>query len=253
MRNLTLFVHRVVAGLLLLGLAQFAQGGDGRIVHLATLHWEPYVGGALPEDGFTAVIVREAFLRAGYRVRIHYMPWTEALQGVLDGKYDAVFPGYYSHKRRKEYVLSTPFERSPLGFYARKELKVKFRTLRDLRSYRIGVVHGYVNTEEFDAADYLEKIESETDAANLGRLVAGEVDLAVADRYTGGWILEHEHPDALAEMEFIDPPLQYKPLYVMFSRRMDHYSVVVDEFNREMRRIKAEGMIGRIRATHGIN
>lgn len=253
MRNPAPFMRRALAGLLLVGLGAFAHAGDGRVVHLATLHWEPYVGGALRDDGFTSVIIREAFLRAGYRVRIHYMPWTDALQAVLDGDYDAVFPGYYSASRRKEYVLSAPFERSPLGFYARSNLNVSYRHLRELRSYRIGVVRGYVNTEEFDSADYLEKIESETDAANFGRLVAGEVDLVVADRYIGRWILEHEYPDAAGNMEFLDPPLQFKPLYVMFSRRMDDYPLVVSEFNRELRRIKAEDMIRRIRRNHGVD
>ena len=49
-------------------------------VTLATLEWEPYVGSGLPDYGFTAEIITEAFSKAGYKVNIEFYPWAACYQ-----------------------------------------------------------------------------------------------------------------------------------------------------------------------------
>jgi polar amino acid transport system substrate-binding protein len=51
-----------------------------------------------------------------------------------------------------------------------------------MKQYTFGVVKGYVNTPEFDAAIFLKKVESASDEEYLRNLINGRVDLIFIDR-----------------------------------------------------------------------
>lgn len=61
-------------------------------------------------------------------------------------------PEYYSEDLKKDFILSAPFPEA-LGLF-KKDKNIQFKKIDDLKPYSIGVVRGYVNTAEFDAAAY---------------------------------------------------------------------------------------------------
>jgi len=65
---------------------------------------------------------------------------------------------------------------------ARKELKIRYNSLKYLAPYRIGVVNGYVNTPELDRADFLKKDGVTNDLQNIRKLVRGRVDLILEEK-----------------------------------------------------------------------
>lgn len=217
-----------------------------RVIKLATLDWPPYVGQEQPEYGFTAAIVIEAFQRAGYQVTVDFMPWARVVQDTQAGKYDAAFPEYYSDERAQEFLMSEPFADGPLGFYKRKADNITYTNLQDLKQYHIGVVLGYINTPEFDAADYLQKETVNSDEQNLQKLALGRVDLIVIDKYVAQYLINTSMPENADQLEFMEPPLLNQPLYVIFSRQIADSVQRRQEFNAALKSMQEDGTLDKI-------
>lgn len=241
-----------VLTLLLLGTLlwpTFAAAGSK--VVLGTLNWEPYIGETLPSQGWVAEVAKEAFNRSGYTLEIRFRPWARLLMEAEKGKYDGYFPEYFAEKLKQHFLLCDPFKGGPLGFFKLKGKQITFNTLQDLKPFRIGIVRGYVNTAEFDAATFLQKDESVDDLENLKKLLAGRIDLMVVDKYTGMSILKKNMPEKLDQVEFLSPPLEAKELYVCISKKTADSTAKLEAFNKGLQSMLADGTFESIMKQHG--
>jgi polar amino acid transport system substrate-binding protein len=219
---------------------------------IATTDWEPYVGKALKGEGFNAEIITEAFKRAGYTVKIDFMQWDRAIEDATKGTYDAVFPEYYSKDRAKDFIYSNFFSNSLLVFYKRKSSNITYKTLKDLTPYKIGVVKGYINTEEFDKASYLKKVEAETDEENLHRLIKGELDLIVIDKLVAQYLIKTKISEASGKLDSIEPPLIIHPLFVVFPKKLPASEKRAKDFNKAYESMEKDGSIKPIMIKSGL-
>lgn len=228
---------------------------SGRIVRLATLEWPPYISREQRDHGFVYRIAVEAFRAAGWQAEIRFYPWARALELIRSGVMDGLFPEYYDRSREQNFVYSLPFPGGPVGLMKRRGTRFRYRTdpvkdperaLRGFQSAVIGVVRGYVNTPEFDRATYLTKEDVATDLQNLQKLLAGRVDLIFIDKFVAGYLLVTRLPHAVNEVEFLQPPLAYKPLYIAFSRRKPGFQIRVDAFNLGLRLLQQSGRLRKI-------
>jgi len=242
-----------------LTLATTAQAA-GKSVRLATLAWEPYVGPSLDRNGYVAEIVVEAFQRSGYTTEIVFYPWARAVKTAENGEIDGVFPEYFDESRRENFAFSAPFPGGPVGLYKRKDTDVRYpvdpqlnqtEALRGLAGYRIGVVRGYINTQEFDAADFLKKDEVFSDELNIKKLYNRRIDFMFIDKLVAEYLLHNKFPQYEEELEFMEPPLENKLLYIAFSRQTVDYREKLNAFNAGLRQITADGTLARIMERHG--
>lgn len=227
--------------------------GTDPVVTLATLNWQPYVGEDLPACGFTTEIVRQAFQRAGCRIEVTFMPWMRALAEVEAGRYDGLYPAYFSDVRARIFALSDSIANSSLVLCKRSDRGIRYQVLEDLKPYRIGVVRGYVNTPEFDAADFLDKKIVNSDKQNLLKVLTGRIELAVIDIYTAQMMMETEIPQARGRLDFLTPALETKTLHVGLSRERPGFQERLTAFNQALRELKEEGVIEKIYAEHGFH
>jgi ABC-type amino acid transport substrate-binding protein len=242
-------------------------------VTLATLEWEPYVGSAMSSHGFTGEIVVEAFKKAGYEVELEFYQWDEALKLAQIGRVDGIFPAYYDKAREEFFLFSDPFAESPVGLFKKSSLPTgppvayevgaryitysvdpridQTEALKGLKEYKIGVVKGYVNTPEFDAAEFLQKEQAPSDEANLRKLFKDEVQLIFIDKYVANYLIAKKFPWYLNEFELMEPPLQIKPLHVAFSKKAEDHEQKLKVFNAGLSLMKKDGMLKRIEARYG--
>ncbi len=220
---------------------------------IATLEWPPYVGKSVIDNGFTTEIVRSAFEKAGYKVTFEFMPWKRVLAEVESGQCDAGYPAYYTDDRAQTYSMTKPFANGPLVFFKHKDSEINYNTLEDLKGKKIGIVRGYVNTPEFDSADYMEKIVSNSDLQNLRLLLKKRIDLAVVDKYAGMYLLNTNLSDQKDDLEFIEPVLKDKTLHVMISRNDEESDKLAREFDDALQLLEAEGAISEILEKCGFN
>ncbi len=220
-------------------------------ITLGTLDWEPYIGQKMENQGWVAEVVREAFKRSGYTANFQFKPWARVTYEAQKGESDGYFPEYFSEDLKKDFILSAPFAGGPLGFFKRKGEVISYTKLEDLKPYKIGVVRGYVNTADFDAAAFLNKEEAKDDITNIRKLLAKRLDLIVADKYVGIHLLQQEMPDKIGSMEFVDPVLEEKDLYLCISKKNPNHAKIIQAFNDGLAQIKADGSLANIMKRHG--
>lgn len=229
-------------------------------ITLSTLNWEPYIGQTLDQKGYVNEIVKAAFSEEGYDLEVLFFPWARALHVATLGHVDGLFPEYYDENRLTDFVFSDPFPGGPVGFYKRRDKDIKFSVdpkkdlpaaLQALRKYRFGVVRGYINTKESDDADYLAKEEVINDDTNIKRLYKNRVQLIFIDKYVAQYIIAKRYPWYALELEFLDPPLEIKPLYIAFSKKAPNYKKKLELFNSGLKSIKENNLMEEIMMKHG--
>ncbi|WP_186441196.1 substrate-binding periplasmic protein [Desulfamplus magnetovallimortis] len=235
--------------LILLVLSGFAHAAQP--IKLATLDWEPYIGQTLPDNGYVAEVIREAFKRSGYEIQMDFLPWARVVKMAREGKYDGYFPEYYSDELQKDFKVSSSFPGGPLVFFKRKGEEIHYGSLSDLKPYFIGVVRGYINTREFDEADYLKKDEATDDLTNFKKLLKKRVDLIVADKFVGYDTVRKNLPDAVEQIDVVNPPLEIKDLFLCISKKTPDAQIKLEALEKGLAEIKSDGTLERILKKHG--
>jgi len=163
----------------------FGCVAHGEPLRLGTLEWPPFVGLELPEQGRVSARVRSICAAAGMDLDVSFLPWKRVLMETRTGIVQGYFPEYRSAEREKEFYFSQTVGCSVVGLVHRRDMTLNWTRLEDLASYRIGVVDGYVNTEEFDRLvdmGVLFPVTCNSDELALRMLEAGRIDAAVMDR-----------------------------------------------------------------------
>jgi ABC-type amino acid transport substrate-binding protein len=245
-----------------------------RQVKLVASDWEPYVGSHMPNKGFISTVIIQAFRKAGYDVSIEFHPWDKALQMAAEGNADGIFPAYQEKSREEYLVFSDTIYKSPLGICKRRKVlypspgggivqpgpHIEFITdprinqtqaLRDLKNYKFGVVSGYVNTPEFDAADFLIKVEAPSDEANIAQLLRDDVHLILIDKYVARNIMIKKFPWFSEEVAFMHPPLSLKELYLAVSKKTPDFEEKMEAFNAGLRILRQDGILDMLMRRYG--
>jgi len=218
---------------------------------LSTLDWEPYIGQSLEKQGYVAEIIRESFKRSGYEVEMKFTPWARTVNLAKAGHVDGYFPEYYADEVKSYAMFSDPFQGGPMGFFKQKNKKISYQTLMDVKPYKIGVVRDYVNTKEFDEADYLTKEVVNDDITNLKKLIGGRIDLMIADKFVGLYLMEKNSLEGRDTIEFMTPPLELKDLYLCISKKTADADKKLAAFNKGLKEIMADGTLEKILSNHG--
>jgi ABC-type amino acid transport substrate-binding protein len=245
----------LVAPIMLLGavLLALCSPVQARQVVLATTAWEPYIGPNLPGQGYVAEVAREALARSGHSLRLVFLPWARAVHMAQHCQVDGYLPEYESLDLRQTFLFSAPFPGGPVGFFKRRDRPaVIWRDLDGLKPYRIGVVRGYVNAPEFDARTDLRKQYVNNDETNLRMLLAGRIDLMLADEHVGYALARKISRETAADIEFLLPPLEDKDLFVCFPAHLPESCKLQEAFNHGLEELRRDGTLDRLRARHGL-
>ena len=213
-------------------------------VTFATLNWEPYIGKDLSKSGYIAQIIRESFNRKGHTVEFKFWPWARTKDMAQKGKVDAYGPEYYNDELKENFLISDSLPGGPAGLFRLKGSDINYDSLEDLKPYTIGVVRGYVNEEDFDEADFLDKQPAKDDLTNIKKLLRKRIDLFFADKYVGKWLAKENDLDA-SKLEFIKPMVTHE-LYICFPKDKKGTNTLKQDFNEGLNEIKEDGTLDKI-------
>jgi ABC-type amino acid transport substrate-binding protein len=131
------------------------------------------------------------------------------------------------------------------AFKAEGHNPAEYKTLRDLTPYSIGISRGFANSEEFDAASYLDKHVATFPNLNIHKLFRGRIDMAVMNfdlfRYEA-----KKEGFCFSDVEFMEPPLETHGLFLMASRQISDGEKIIQDFNRGLDKIRRNGEFDRI-------
>jgi polar amino acid transport system substrate-binding protein len=224
---------------------------SGEKIVLATLEWEPYIGQSLKNNGYVAELVKEAFKRAGIDVELQFNQWTRTVGLSKAGKVDGYFPEYYNEEAKTHAVFSDPFQGGPIVFFKLKSRDLTFTKIEDLKGLKIGTVLGYTSTKEFDEATSFTKDPAKDELTNFKKLVAGKIDLVVADKFVGLDLIKNNIPDKVNDIEFMSNSLQDMDLYLCLSKKKEMSDKYIAIFNKHLNAMKEDGTLETILKSHG--
>jgi len=246
MKNILKLIKWLILGIVVSQSMVYARSLSNQKIILLTLNWPPYVGEEFPNNGYVYLLVKKAFERMGYLVEIEFKPWNRVIAIARKGKVDAFFPVYYSKERTEYFYMSNPVFGGPIVFLTRREYPITYRNIQALKTYRIGLVKGYVNTEEIDQANFLKKDFAPNDLINIKKLIKGRVDLIVIDKYVAYYLIKKYFPNHRSELKVLSPTIEYKNLYVCFPKKRKNSKKLLKDFNTSLSQLKKDGTMDKI-------
>ncbi len=220
-------------------------------IDLVTDPWPPYIAPELDQQGFITEITRQAFKRAGLELKTSFLPWKRAIEHGKAGVYQGVLGAFYNDERPLFFYFSDSIGSSEIVLFKRKDRDIPFTKLSDLDGLSIGVINGYFYYQEFEDAENVLKVSAHSHQKNLERLLKGRVDLIIADKMVGSYMLNRHFPERANEIEPLIPSLATEDIYILFPKALPDSKAARDAFNLGLEQIKQDGAYDRIMLYHG--
>ena len=165
------------------------SNADSATITIVADDWCPYNCDPDSENpGYAIEAAAEIFEKAGYQIKYEYVPWTRAIEGVLDGTYAGAVGA------AKGDIPSAVFPEEPLGYYGnylfvRKGNTWQYTGLDSLKKIRLGVIGDYYYSDEINAYIEANKDNPNVDVIygnnavelNLQKLLGNKIDVYIED------------------------------------------------------------------------
>lgn len=223
----------------------------------------PYIGSALPENGYVAELVREAFARAGYRVKIEFYPWARAQLLAEKGEINGLLPVFRERDANAGdgFLYSAPFPGDTIGLLKRKDFDFPYSQadvehpealLASMKRLRIGMVRGGVTPSLLSNAKSLAIETVNDDVQNLDKLERDRIQLALIDKYTAADLMVNQRPHLVGKLEFLKPALEQREFRVGFPVARKDAKQLAAAFNEGLSGMRSDGTLERILKKHGL-
>lgn len=209
--------------------------------------WPPYtyrVAGQDEPQGFTPVLVRQAFASQGVTVRFRTMPFARCMHEAAKGSVVACFNASRTADNTARYHWHpTPlfeeelsiFARShPSGAASRREL-----TMADLRGSRVGITVGYTYPTDFMNDPRIDRKLANSDEHLLHMLAAGRVDHILLNTVPAWYRLRAE-PGLQRRVERVGR-IRIDGFWLAFSRARPEGERLAQVFERGLQHMRRTG------------
>ena len=118
--------------------------------------------------------------------------WSAILAGLGAGKYDAIVSQVgINPKRQQAFDFSTPYTYSAPQLIVRKNERIEYKSLNDLKGRKVGVGQGSVFEQQARAVPGIEVKSYPAAPENLQDLAFGRIDAALNDGLMVAYLLKH--------------------------------------------------------------
>lgn len=239
----------VLTGLLLL-LSLPALSAVTTIVAAAD-HWPPFADENNPDDGLSLEIVRAAYKTQDFDVKMKFVPWVRAEEGVKEGVYDILVNVWRTEARATELFFSTPYTSNSIKFIKLKNNPFEYHGINSLDGVNLGTVRGYGYGEELAKPTRFFREDANSFISNVRKLVARRIDLTLEDEIVARFIINKEAPKLLEQVEFTKNPFSSNPLYIAAGLKNPKHREIIESFNKGYEIIKADGTLDKIFIKYG--
>jgi len=212
----------------------------------------PYASPQLSKGGFYPELIRAAFERVNYQVEIRFLPFKRILRMLTEGQIAGA--GMVSYKAEREAFLIYPkiaLYEDKLRVYGLKKgaFIEPFSGLESLKGYTVGAYQGGFVEKELAKL----KISYESTASiaqNVHMLIAGRVDFITTPELSLNYLLNNELKDFADQVIGLDPPFKSDKHFLVTSKKYPESKTIMDDFNRGLALIKADGRYDEIRQNY---
>jgi len=226
--------------LILLLCASVSIAADGAIIHLVSDSWPPFTG---KDDGQRVAIelVQTALERAGFSAETTIVDWKTGARGLRNGSYDGSAAIWKNSDREKYLLFSQPYLENQLVLIGPKGTDMNAVRIADLTGKRVAVVGHYAYGEEINKAEGVLFINGHSDQENLDKMLAGDVDYMLVDELVVRYLVTSQPEKAAEKLEIGTTVLARRKLYFALRRDFEEAGIIVEAFNREIRKMMTDG------------
>lgn len=214
--------------------------------------YPPFTDPAQPKQGISLQIIRAAYASQNYDVEMRFMPWARAIEGVKNGVYDILPATWWTQERTTFLLYSEPYIKSEIKFIKRKDDPFEYTGLGSLTGKTVGIVRGYGYGDDFLEATNFNRAEVAEVIQNIKKLVLGRIDLTLEDEIVARWIIKHNAPNLLQQVDFTMNSLSSKQLLVTSGLKNPRHKAIIEAFNKGLAVIKANGTYEKILRENGL-
>ena len=213
-------------------------------VRLTNGEWPPYTSEALPHGGLVTRLVTAAFMQEDIEARYGYFPWKRAYRYGMSGEWDGAVGWVPTEERRADYYFSEPVIYVDSALFHLKGAAFDWKTIDDLRAWRLGAAAGYSYGESWDSAVRSGRLvvdEAADDATNLRKLLHGRVDAVAMQIDVANYLMRQLTPQEVSQITRYPRLLDHAPSCLAVSRQQPGAAELIVRFNRGLQRLKDSG------------
>lgn len=214
--------------------------------------WPPFLDPKQSSKGIVVEIATAAFATQGYDLKMNFVPWARAIDGVKNAKYDVLLGTWWTEERAKFLLFSEPYMENAVKFIKQKGSNFEYNGLSSLNNKSVGVVRGYGYGDEFLNATNFKRPAATAFIANIKKLVAGRIDLTLEDELVARSIIANKAPDLIHKLEFTTNALSRNKLFVTSGLANAKHKELIQAFNKGLKQIKTDGTFDAILKKHNL-
>lgn len=215
-------------------------------IKLTNGEWPPYMSENYKHKGLVSHIVEEVFKAEGITVEYGFFPWKRAFKEAEQGKEWQGSVGWSKNAEREQtFFYTEPIIELKDVFFHRKDLQFDWKTIDDLKNYKIGASIGYFYGKDFEDAEKSKKIKVSRiskDENNLKKLAAGKIDLFPATLEVGYELIADKLSEGTKNVLTNHPrPVRTTNYHLIINKKIKDAQKYVDAFNSGLKKLKESG------------
>ncbi len=245
MKKLTHFGMMIV--LLLSAPPVFAEQ---KILTVVADEWPPFSGENLPNKGISLDVISTVLTRAGYDVRTSVLPWARIMNMASENDIEIVGSLFFDPAMTTHVTYAEPFFSTDVRLVAPSGSTVEYTSVKDLEPFSIAVGAGFLYQDEFDQADYLNKVEVTTTLQGMRMVADNRVDLTLDSEDVVNYSIRNDDP-SLAERIVLTPGvLATQDIHMAVGNSVEDRHEIIADFNRVLGEMRADGSLDQLLALH---
>ncbi|OQY58276.1 MAG: hypothetical protein B6245_12665 [Desulfobacteraceae bacterium 4572_88] len=233
-----------IAVLLSFSATAFAEDVSIRITNG---EWPPFLSEKILHYGVVSRIITEAFGAEGIRVEYGFFPWKRAFLLAQKGKWDGSAVWSFSENRDQYFYFSNPVIQSKWVFFHLKTTKFDWKTVDDLKGFRIGATLEYEYKKDFEDAEKAGKINVQRvpkDEQNFEKLLRGRIDIFPQDLDAGYEMLNNIFSkEDIQKFTHHPRPIKDSPFHLILSKEVERNKEMLVRFNRGLKHLQESGKV----------
>ncbi len=208
--------------------------------------YSPYIDKSKSNNGFMTEIVVKAFELSGIQPKIEFRPWKRIEEVEIDKMNALSFAWIKTEERQNKWLFSDNIMSATTVFITLKGSRFSWKTIDDLKPYRIGISRGYSYGEAFDKRmSEFQVFEAANDEQNIRKLVAKRIDIYPVDPYVGAqFIREKLTPDEAATLEVVSTPsLSDDSMHAICAKSYSDCESILNKFNAGLAKMRENGAL----------
>lgn len=212
--------------------------------------WPPFSGASLHEKGLAPHVINTVLSRAGYQVETRILPWARIMQMAKDNNVEVVGSLFYSGEMAAHVKYAEPFYGTEVRLVRRIGSGHKYVTVSDLEPLSIAVGAGFLYQDEFDSADYLNKVEVTTTLQAMRMVAAGRVDLTLDSVDVLDYTIKHDDPSLSEKIEIVPGAIVTQKIHMAVGKNTPNRDEIIADFNRVLSEMRNDGSLDEILRVH---